>query len=85
MTLNDFFSWDIAQSLIVLMLTPLLIGLLMKLHSPENAAHRQGVMDKVSSLAILILLVLGLGLNASNILSLIGTGGLLRTSLKGTR
>jgi BASS family bile acid:Na+ symporter len=69
--------WDIAQSLIVLMLIPLAIGLLMKSHSPESAAHWQGVMNKVSSLAILILLVLGLGLNASNILSLIGTGGLL--------
>jgi hypothetical protein len=30
--------------------------------------------------AILILLVLGLGLNASNILGLIGTGGLLAVS-----
>jgi len=69
--------WDIAQSLIMLMLIPLAIGLLMKSHSPESAAHWQGVMNKVSSLAILILLVVGLGLNASNILSLIGTGGLL--------
>lgn len=69
--------WDIAQSLIVLMLIPLAIGLLIKSHSPESAAHWQEVMSKVSSLAILILLVLGLGLNASNILSLIGTGGLL--------
>jgi predicted Na+-dependent transporter len=69
--------WDIAQSLIVLMLIPLAIGLLMKSHSPETADHWQPVMNKISSLAILILLVVGLGLNISNILSLIGTGGLL--------
>ena len=69
--------WDIAQSLIVLMLIPLAIGLLIKSHSPESAAHWQPVMNKVSSLAILILLVVGLGLNASSILSLIGTGGML--------
>jgi predicted Na+-dependent transporter len=69
--------WDIAQSLIVLMLIPLAIGLLMKSHSPESAAHWQPVMNKISSLAILILLVVGLGLNASNIISLIGSGGLL--------
>jgi BASS family bile acid:Na+ symporter len=69
--------WDIAQSLIVLMLIPLAIGLLIKSHSPESAAHWQPVMNKISSLAILILLVVGLGLNAKNILSLIGTGGLL--------
>jgi BASS family bile acid:Na+ symporter len=69
--------WDIAQSLIVLMLIPLAIGLLIKSHSPESAVQWQPVMNKISSLAILILLVLGLGLNASNIISLIGTGGLL--------
>lgn len=69
--------WDIAQSLIVLMLVPLAIGLLIKSHSPESAAQWQPVMNKISSLAILLLLVVGLGLNASNILSLISTGGLL--------
>jgi BASS family bile acid:Na+ symporter len=69
--------WDIAQSLIVLMLIPLAIGLLMKSHSSESAAHWQPVMNKISSLSILILLVVGLGLNASNILNLIGTGALL--------
>jgi BASS family bile acid:Na+ symporter len=69
--------WDIAKSLIVLMLVPLVIGLLMKSHSPDSAAHWQPVMNKISGLAILILLVVGLGLNISNILSLIGTGGIL--------
>jgi BASS family bile acid:Na+ symporter len=69
--------WDIAQSLIVLMLIPLAIGLLIKSHSPESAVRWQPVMNKISGLAILILLVVGLGLNISNILSLIGTGGIL--------
>ena len=73
--------WDIAQSLIVLMLIPLAIGLLIKSHSPESAAQWQPVMNKISGLAILILLVVTLGLNASNILSLIGTGGLLAIML----
>ncbi|MGW8319419.1 MAG: bile acid:sodium symporter family protein [Candidatus Promineifilaceae bacterium] len=70
-------AWDIAQSLIVLMLVPLALGLLMKSHSPETADRWQPVMNKISSLAILILLVTGLGLNIPNILSLIGTGGIL--------
>jgi BASS family bile acid:Na+ symporter len=69
--------WDIAQSLIVTMLIPLAIGLLIKSHSPESAAQWQPVMNKISGLAILILLVVGLGLNAKNILGLIGSGGLL--------
>jgi len=69
--------WDIAKSLIVLMLVPLAIGLLIKSHLPDSAAQWQPVMSKISSLAILILLVVGLGLNVSNIISLIGTGGIL--------
>ena len=69
--------WDIAKSLIVLMLTPLVIALLIRSHSPDVAEHWQPVMNKISSVAMLILLVVGLGLTASDILSLIGSGGLL--------
>jgi BASS family bile acid:Na+ symporter len=69
--------WDIAKSLIVLMLIPLAIGLLFKSHSPDSAEHWAAVLNKISGLAILILLVVGLGLNVSNILDLIGSLGLL--------
>ena len=69
--------WDIAKSLIVLMLVPLAIGLLIKSHSPDAAAAYQPLMARISSLAILVLLVVGLGLNVSSILNLIGTGGML--------
>ena len=69
--------WDIAKSLIVLMLVPLAIGLLIKSHSPDIAGEYQPVMTKVSSVAMLVLLVVGLGLNVSNLIDLIGTGGLI--------
>jgi len=69
--------WQIAESLIVLMLIPLAIGLLIKSHSPDTAATYQPLMAKVSSLAMLVLMVIGLGLNLSNIISFIGTGGIL--------
>lgn len=69
--------WDIAKSLIVLMLIPLAIGLLIKSHSPDEAARWQPFMNKISGLAILILLVVGLGLNVSNIIDLISSGGIL--------
>jgi len=69
--------WDIAKSLIVLMLIPLAIGLLIKAHSPDVATEYQPVMNKVSSLSMLILLVVGLGLNVSNIIDLIGSNGFL--------
>jgi predicted Na+-dependent transporter len=68
--------WNIAKSLIMTMLIPLLIGMLIKSHSPDVADHWAPVMQKVSSLSILILLVVGLGLNISNILSFIGTLGI---------
>jgi predicted Na+-dependent transporter len=68
--------WDIAKSLIVTMLIPLVIGMLIKSHSPDVADHWAPVMQKVSSLSILILLVVGLGLNISNILGFIGTLGI---------
>lgn len=69
--------WDIAKSLIVMMLVPLALGLLLKSHSSDTADHYAPVMNKLSTLFILILMVVGLGLNISNILDLIGTGGIL--------
>jgi len=69
-------SWAIAKSLIVLMLVPLAIGLLINWHSPDSAKEWQPAMAKTSTIALLVLLVVGLGLSASNIISLIGTGGL---------
>jgi BASS family bile acid:Na+ symporter len=68
--------WDIARSLIATMLVPLVIGMLIKSHSPDVADHWAPVMNKISSLSVLILLVVGLGLNISNILSFIGTLGI---------
>jgi len=68
--------WDIAKSLIVTMLIPLVIGMLIKSHSPDVADHWAPVMNKISGLSVLILLVVGLGLNISNILSFIGTLGI---------
>ena len=70
-------GWDIAKSLIVLMLIPLAIGLLLRSHSADVAAHWGPLMNKVSSISVLVLLVVALGLNVSNILNLIGSNGLL--------
>ena len=69
--------WAIAQNLIVLMLIPLAIGLLIRSHSPDAAAKWGPLMNKISGLAIMVLLVVGLGLNLSNILNLIGSLGIL--------
>jgi BASS family bile acid:Na+ symporter len=70
-------AWDIAKSLIVTMLIPIVLGLMYRSHSPEGARHWAPVMNKVSGVALLIMLVTGLGLNLSNIISLIGSFGFL--------
>ena len=73
----DVNAWDIAKSLIVTMLIPMALGLLYRAHSPEGAAHWGPLMNKVSGLALLVLLVTGVGLNATNIIGLVGSYGFL--------
>ena len=70
-------AWDIARSLIVLMLFPLGIGLFMKSRWPAMAKELQSLMSQASSIAILLLLVGAIILQWSAIVSLIGTGGLI--------
>jgi BASS family bile acid:Na+ symporter len=70
-------AWAIARSLIVLMLIPLILGLLVNSNSPETAKRWQPATNKIGGLGILILLVVGLGLNAANVIGLIGTRGFL--------
>ena len=69
--------WDIAKSLIVTMLIPIVLGLLIRSGSPEDAQHWAPLLNKVSGIALLVMLVTGLGLNISNIISLIGSNGFL--------
>ena len=74
-------AWDIARSLIVLMLFPLGIGLFMKARWPAVAKELQGLMSQASSIAILLLLVGAIILQWSAIVSLIGTGGLIAIAI----
>ena len=67
----------IAQSLVVLMLVPLAIGLLIRANAADTADEYGHVFTKASSLAIVVLMVVGLGLSARNILGLLGTGGII--------
>ncbi len=70
-------GWDIAKSLIMTMLIPIVLGLMYRSHSTEGAQQWAPVMNKVSGVALLILLVTGLGLNIANIIDLIGSRGFL--------
>jgi predicted Na+-dependent transporter len=73
----DVAAGDIAKSLIVTMLIPLALGLLFRSHSVEGAARWAPVMNKLSGIALLLMLVMGLGLNISSIIDLIGSYGFL--------
>lgn len=69
--------WDIAKSLIMTMLLPIMLGLMYRSRSPESAGQWAPLMNQVSGVALLIMLVTGLGLNISNIIDLIGSYGFL--------
>lgn len=69
--------WDIAQSLILLMLLPLALGLLINSRYEEIAAKLQPVFGQASSTALLLLAVLGLVLNFREMISLVGSFGIL--------
>jgi predicted Na+-dependent transporter len=73
--------WDIARSLIVLMLIPLAVGLFMKARYAPTAAQLQPYMAQASTFALVLLLVAGLLSNLSAMLAIIGTGGFLAALL----
>jgi BASS family bile acid:Na+ symporter len=73
----EIHPWDIARSLIILMLLPLVLGLLTKARWSTIAEGLQPHMAQASSFAIMFLLVGAIILAWSDIVGLIGTGGFL--------
>jgi BASS family bile acid:Na+ symporter len=69
--------WDIAQSLIVMMLLPLAIGLFVNARYEEIAAKVQPTFGQASNIAILVLTILGLVLNFKSMIGLVGSWGIL--------
>lgn len=69
--------FDIASSLVVLMLIPLAIGLMVKARYSDTADFVQPAVNQTSSTALIFLVVLILILNFRTVLSVIGTGVIL--------
>lgn len=69
--------WDIAQSLVVMMLIPLAIGLFINARYEEAAAKIQPTFGQASNLALLVLTVAGLVLNFKDMIGLVGSLGIL--------
>ncbi|MDS0295270.1 bile acid:sodium symporter family protein [Halogeometricum luteum] len=67
---------DIASSLVVLMLTPLAIGLVVKARYEETADSIQPAVNQAASTALVLLVVLMLVLNYQTVLDVIGTGAI---------
>ncbi|MGI9667174.1 MAG: bile acid:sodium symporter family protein [Acidimicrobiia bacterium] len=73
----DINPWDIARSLILAMLLPLGIGLLMNARWSDMAKGLQPHMAAASTYSIVLMLIGAIVLQWQQIVSLIGTGGLL--------
>ena len=69
--------WDIAQSLIFMMLIPLAIGLFVNARYEVAATKIQPTFGQASNLAIIALLVLGVVLNFKDMIALVGSWGIL--------
>ena len=74
-------AWDIASSLIFLMLVPLAISLFVRARYPRQAEQAVGPFGMISSVALAFLAVGGIVGNWSDVVSLIGTRGILAALL----
>jgi len=69
--------WDIAKSLIVMMLIPLAIGLFINARYEETAAKMQPTFGQASNIALLVMGVLAVVLNFKDMIGLVGSWGIL--------
>jgi BASS family bile acid:Na+ symporter len=69
--------WDIAQSLIIMMLIPLAVGLFIKARYEDAAAKIQPTFGMAANIALITMMVLGLVLNFNSMIALVGTFGIL--------
>lgn len=69
--------WDIAQSLILMMLIPLTIGLIINSRYETIAAKIQPTFGQASNIALLVMGVLAVVLNFNDMIGLVGSWGIL--------
>lgn len=69
--------WDIASGLVYLILVPLAISLFVRARYPDAAESAQPMFAQASNLSLLILMVLMVVLNFSDVVGLLGSGGLI--------
>jgi len=65
-------SWEIAKSLIITMLTPLIIALLIRAYAEKIAGVLKTIFEKLTNIALLTLTVSLVILNAKHLISMVG-------------
>ncbi len=70
-------SWEIARSLLLLMLLPLAIGLALKARYGELAARVKPVLDWISNVSLILLVCLITAANIDKVLQVFGTRAIL--------
>ena len=74
-------SWEIARSLLLLMLLPLAIGLALKARYGELAARVKPVLDWISNISLILLICLITAANIDKVLQVFGTRAILARAL----
>ena len=69
--------WEIARSLLLLMLLPLVIGLALKARYGDLAARVKPVLDWISNVSLILLICLITAANIDKVLQVFGTRGIL--------
>jgi bile acid:Na+ symporter, BASS family len=69
--------WNIARSLLLLMLLPLVIGLALKARYGDLAERVKPVLDWISNVSLILLIALITAANIDKVLQVFGTGGIL--------
>ena len=70
-------AWEIARSLLLLMLLPLIIGLALKARYGDLAARVKPVLDWISNVSLILLVCLITAANIDKVLQVFGTRGIL--------
>jgi BASS family bile acid:Na+ symporter len=70
-------AWEIARSLLLLMLLPLAVGLALKARYSDLAARVKPVLDWISNISLILLVCLITAANIDKVLEVFGTGGIL--------
>jgi bile acid:Na+ symporter, BASS family len=73
--------WKIARFLTLLMLLPLVGGLIVKARAAPVAARLQPVLERISTIALVVALVLIIGIHFQGVLRIFGTGAILGAML----